>query len=169
MCLSPTRILSRTALLVRYIIPTTVGLIALTCKKETCEIYVGQSHNIPKRLEDHTNTKCRASMRYYTSVKHTFRGHELEPSYARVPYKSNSLSHRLVIETCLISLCHTVAGNKASSDNRDMNILAPIVLRYSPVNWRVLSEIQPSFNPEVVPKIYRKFFSTHNTGPHPSE
>ena len=35
----------------------------------------------------HTNANRRASMRNYTSVKHTFRGHELEPSYARVPYK----------------------------------------------------------------------------------
>ena len=101
-------------------------------------------------------------MRYYTSVKHTFRGHELEPSYSQVPYKSNSLSHRLVIETCLISLCKTVIGNKASSDNRDMNILAPIVLKASPIDWRVLSEIQPSFSPEVVPRIYRRFFSSHN-------
>ena len=50
-----------------------------------------------------------------------------------------------------------------------MNILAPIVLRSSPVNWRVLSEIQPSFNPEVVPRIDRRFFSSHNTGLHPSE
>ena len=149
---------------------TNSGIYALTCKKESCEkIYVGQSHNIPKRLEDHTNAKRRASMRYYTSVKHTFGGHELEPSYARVPYKSNSLSHRLVIETCLISLCKTVIGNKASSDNRDMNILAPIVLKSSPIDWRVLSEIQPSFNPELAPRIYRKFFSTHNNEPNSSE
>ena len=149
---------------------TNSGIYALTCKEGSCEkIYVGQSHNIPKRLEDHTNAKHRASMRYYTSVKHTFGGHELEPSYARVPYKSNSLSHRLVIETCLISLCKTVIGNKASSDNRDMNILAPIVLKSSPIDWRVLSEIQPSFNPEVVPRIYRKFFSTHNNELNSSE
>merc|ERR1712179_494498 len=89
-------------------------------------------------------------------------------SITSLPYKSNSLSHRLVIETCLISLCKTVTGNKASSDNRDMNILAPIVLRASPIDWRVLSEIQPSFSPEIVPRTYRRFFSSHNNELNPS-
>ena len=149
---------------------TNSGIYALTCKKESCgRIYVGQSQNIPKRLQDHTNAKHRSSMSYYTSVKHTFRGHELEPSHAKVPYKSNSLSHRLVIETCLISLCYTVIGNKASSNNRDMNILAPIILRSSPVDWKVLSEIQPGFNPEVVPRTYRKFFSSNTNDLHHSD
>ena len=114
------------------------------------------------------NVKHRASIRYYTLVKHTFRGYELEPSYARVSYKSNRLPHRLVIETCLISLCNTVIGNKASSNNRDMNILAPIILRSSPVDWKVLSEIQPGFNPEVVPRTYRKFFSSNTNDLHHS-
>ena len=139
---------------------TNSGIYVLTCKLDSCEkVYVGQSHNIPKRLSQHTDAKTRASMRYYTSVKHTRRGHELEPANAVVPYKSNSLSHRLIIETCLISLLNTVPGNKASSDRRDMNILAPVILKASPIDWKIVAEIQPSLNPEIAPRTYRKFFS----------
>ena len=145
---------------------TNSGIYVLTCKLDSCEkVYVGQSYNIPKRLSQHTDAKTRPSMRYYTSVKHTRRGHELEPANAVIPYKSNSLSHRLVIETCLISLLNTVPGNKASSDIRDMNILAPVILKASPIDWKIIAEIQPSFNPEMAPKTYRKFFSPpHNNG-----
>ena len=141
---------------------TNSGIYVLTCKLDSCEkVYVGQSHNIPKRLSQHTDAKTRASMRYYTSVKHTRRGHELEPANAVVPYKSNSLSHRLIIETCLISLLNTVPGNKASSDRRDMNILAPVILKASPIDWKIVAEIQPSLNPEIAPMTYRKFFLLH--------
>ena len=142
---------------------TNSGVYVLTCKNESCdEIYVGQSQDIPKRMNDHTAAKRRPSMSHYTSVKHTKRGHELMPANHRVPYTSNSLSHRLVIETCLISLCKTIKGNTSSSNNRDMNVLGPIILRASPVNWKVISEIQPNFNSEMAPRKYQKFFSAQH-------
>ena len=87
------------------------------------------------------------------------RGHDIDPAKGKRPYLSTSLSHRLVIETCLISLCNTVNGNKATSNVRDMDIIAPIVLRASPLDWRVLSEVQPGLNIDIVPRKYRPFFS----------
>ena len=132
------------------------------CKKDSCdEVYIGQSHNIHKRLGDHMAAKHRDSMSHYTSRKHTNvqRGHELMPANSLVPYKSNSLSHRLIIETCLISVSNTVYGNKTSSCNIDMTTLAPIILQASPVDWNIISEVQPNLNPAVVPRRYKSFFS----------
>ena len=39
-----------------------------------------------------------------------------------------------------------------------MDIIAPIVLRASPVDWKVLSEAQPGLNIDIVPRKYRPFF-----------
>ena len=141
-------------------VSTKSGIYVLTCKKDSCdEVYIGQSHNIPKRLNDHRAAKHRDSMRHYTSVRHTTpnaqRGHELMPDNSLVPYKSNSLSLRLIIETCLISVSNTVDGNKVSSCNKDMITLAPIILQASPVDWNIVSEVQLNLNPAVVPRRYR--------------
>ena len=88
-------------------------------------------------------------------------GCKLDHSNYLVPYKSNSLSHRLLIETSLISLCHTVKGNKASSDNRDMRTLGPMILKAAPVNWKLIAEAQPTcLNPDVAPRKYQRFFSS---------
>ena len=142
---------------------TNSGVYFITCKKEDCEeIYVGQSQNITTRLEQHIKARTNPSKMYYTSAKHTRGEHLLEPDNALIPYKSNSLSHRLIIETCFISMCKTIKGNKTSSNNRDMNILGPIILGASPIDWKVVSASQPSFNLNVVPKKYRRFFSMQN-------
>ena len=133
----------------------------LTCKNVSCdEIYVGQSHDIPEHLQQHTDAKRRPSGASYTSVKHTRRGHELMPASALFPYKSNSLSHRLIVKTCLISLCKTVKGNKSSANNRDMNILAPITLRSAPLDWKAIAAAQPNMSPEIAPRKYQRFFSS---------
>ena len=86
---------------------------------------------------------------------------KLDPSNYLVPFKSNSLHHRLLIETSLISLCRTVKGNKASSDNRDMRTLGPIVLKAAVIDWKVIAEAQPTcLNPDVAPRKYQRFFSS---------
>ena len=138
------------------------GVYIIACVKPSCEnIYVGQSQNIPKRLNDHTRAKHCSSMKYYASAKHTNlqQGHDLDSINGLVPYRSSSLSRRLIIETSLISTCNTVKGNKASSCSRDMNIIAPIILKSAPIDWKVISKAQPNFNSEIVPRKYRKFFS----------
>ena len=50
-------------------------------------------------------------------------------------------------------------GNKVSSCNKDMITLAPIILQASPVDWNIISEVQPNLNLAVVPRGYRPFFS----------
>ena len=83
-----------------------------------------------------------------------------------VPYRSKSLSHRLVVETSLIAACHTIDGNKASSSTRDINILAPMILQGASIDWRVIAEAQPTkLNPEVIPRHCRRYF--HQRGTHP--
>ena len=42
-----------------------------------------------------------------------------------------------------------------------MNIIAPIILKSAPIDWKVISKAQPSFNPEMVPRKYRRFFSSN--------
>merc|ERR1712082_595561 len=106
----------------------------LPCKKDSCDqVYVCQSQNIPKCLDDHIAAKHRLSMVHYASAQHVGRGHEIVPADSLIPYRSNSLSHRLIIETCLLSVSNTVKGNKASSCNKDMTTIIPIILQASPV------------------------------------
>ena len=116
--------------------------------------------DIPTRLQQHTDAKTRASMKYYASAKHTGRGHNLDTANGFEVYKSDSLPHRLTVETCLLSISHTIKGNKASTSNRDMNILAPMILENAPIKWNLLSEIKPPcLRIEKIPKKYRKFFT----------
>ena len=141
--------------------PSNSGVYVISCKKDDCrEIYVGQSMDIPTRLQQHTDAKTRASMKYYASAKHTGRGHNLDTANGFEVYKSDSLPHRLTVETCLLSISHTIKGNKASTSNRDMNILAPMILENAPIKWNLLSEIKPPcLRIEKIPKKYRKFFT----------
>ena len=39
-----------------------------------------------------------------------------------------------------------------------MNIIAPIILRAANIDWKVISEAQPNFNIEIVPRKNRRFF-----------
>ena len=140
---------------------TNSGVYVLTCDKDTCqEIYVGQSKDIDVRFTNMQMPRhVQRMVKSYASATHSkMPGHDIDSAKGKRPYLSTSLSHRLVIETCLISLCNTVNGNKATLNVRDMDIIAPIVLRASPVDWRVLSEVQPGLNIDIVPRKYRPFF-----------
>ncbi|CAL4069790.1 unnamed protein product, partial [Meganyctiphanes norvegica] len=125
--------------------PSKGGVYLLKCKKTDCErIYVGQSKDIPKRLTDHTGAKTQASKMYYTTAKHTGDDHEMDTSSGTVVYTSSSLPHRLVIETCMISICNTIHKNTASSCPRDMDTLAPRILSGAPIRWNLLAIVQPT-------------------------
>ena len=140
--------------------PTNSGVYLIGCKKADCEqIYVGESHDIPHRLQQHEDAKTKPSGIYYTSAKHKGGGHELDTSKELVAYKSNSKPHRLNIETCLITVCNTVRGNKASTSTRDMKTLAPKILNGAPINWKIISTVQPTcLSDEIIPKSAKKFF-----------
>ena len=44
-----------------------------------------------------------------------------------------------------------------------MNILAPMIVKGAPINWRELSKVDPScLNTQVVPRKHRSFFSHSN-------
>ena len=137
----------------------------MSCEKPSCDsVYIGQSQDIPVRLGQHTSSKTCPSLKYYVSAKHANLrdGHNTISSTCLVPYRSNSLFHRLAIETSLISSCKTIKGNKTSSCNKDMNILAPIILRAANIDWKIIAEAQPKFNSDIAPRKYRIFFSNQD-------
>ena len=145
------------------------GVYMLTCEKEPCEeVYIGQSKDIPKRLKDHADSVHQPSKESYSSGNHTRLGdgHRMMTEDEHVPYKSDSLTHRLVVETCLLTVCKTVSGNKASAATRDIDIIAPMLLKGSPINWKVIANAQPGcIDQRLVPKKYRGLFSHATRSP----
>ena len=140
--------------------PTDSGVYVLTCNNNTCdEVYVGQSANIPRRISQHIQAR-NADSESYASARHSRKeGHNLEYERPLVVYRSNSEDHRLIVETSLISLCHTIEGNKSSAVKKDIETLGPMVLKGAPINWRQLAKVKPScVNPQAVPRKYRSFF-----------
>ena len=141
--------------------PSNGGVYGMLCKKDDCgDIYIGQSHDVPTHLKQHTDVKTQASKRYYASAKHNTGGHNLDTVNGFEVYKSDSLPHRLTVETCLLSICHKVKGNKASTSTRDMDTLAPMILEEAPIKWQKLAEVRPPcLRIDKVPMKYRKFFT----------
>ncbi|CAL4122622.1 unnamed protein product [Meganyctiphanes norvegica] len=125
--------------------PTKGGVYLIRCKKSDCEeIYVGESKDIPKRLEQHEGAKRRPSSAYYSSANHNRRGHDMDTSSMLVAYRSSSKPHIICIEACLISICKTIKGNQTSASPRDMNILGPMILSGAPINWKDVAIAQPT-------------------------
>ena len=92
-------------------------------------------------------------------------GHKLDTKNEFAPYRSNSLSHRLIVETCLISACHTIRGNTKSYTVRDHDKIAPMILQGAPLDWELIAKFQPTmFNKEAIPWKHRKLFQ--QTGNH---
>ena len=54
-----------------------------------------------------------------------------------VPYKSNSITHRLIVETCLISVCNTVKNNTASA-SKDIAPIAHKIIQGIPLDWELI-------------------------------
>ena len=143
---------------------TNGGVYMLACKNNTCEeVYVGHSKNIPRRLGEHADA-ARLGRRGYSSANHSARrGHRLDTGRKLIPYKSDSITHRLVVESCLINTCKTVEGNTSSAFSEDIGLIAPMILQVAPIDWEVISKAQPSFDQRLVPRKHRGHFS-HNTG-----
>ena len=146
--------------------PLDGGAYIIPCEQASCEqVYIGQSKNTQQRLRDHAAAvRGRPCLQDYTTARHTDNqpGCKLDPNSAVVVYRSNCESHRLIIETSLITLCNTVDGNTVSSDKRNIGTLGPMILKAAPIKWRSLAEVQPrGLNPEWIPRRYKKFFSTN--------
>ena len=94
----------------------------------------------------------------YATARHIHQGLRLDIDSAVVPYRSTSVLRRRIIEACLISLCSTIEDTKASSSTRDMDIIGPIILGASPIDWKLMVASHPTHPPQVVPKACKRFF-----------
>ena len=75
-----------------------------------------------------------------------------------IVYKSESETHRLIVESCLLKLSNHIPDNTSSSFSRDIDLLAPKILKGAPLDWEIVSIAQPSFDQRAVPKKYRRLF-----------
>ena len=53
---------------------------------------------------------------------------------------------------------------KASSCVKDMDVIGPIVLEASHIDWKLVAAAHPTMPTHAVPKAYRRFFSNTNPG-----
>ena len=139
---------------------TDSGVYILGCMPPDCErVYIGQSKHIPTRLKQHDDANRLRNYKY-TSARHSrLVGHKMDTTSEFALYRSNSLSHRLIVETCLIAACHTIRGNTRSHTVRDHDKIAPMILRGAPLDWELIARFQPTkFNREAIPRKHRKLF-----------
>ena len=138
------------------------GVYMLTCENDTCDqVYVGHSKDIPRRLREHASA-ARRNQSGYSSAQHSSRrNHRMETEQPLVPYKSNSKTHRLIVETCLISVCNTVKDNTASAA-KDIAPIAHKIIQGIPLDWEVISRAQPNLDRKAIPKKHLGHF------PHPT-
>ena len=131
--------------------------------EETCgRVYVGPSQNIPRRLEEHAASVHRNSLSSYSVGKYVrLTGHSMRTDQQLVVYRSRSKPHRLVTESCLMNVSRTIPHNTSSAFSQDIDLLAPMIVKGAPLDWEIISTAQPSFDQTVVPKKYRKFFSSN--------
>ena len=132
----------------------------ISCEETCGEVHVGHSRDIPRRLEQHAASVHRDSLSGYSVGKHVRgTGHSMNTDQQLVVYKSKSKPHRLVVKSCLMKVSNTIPHNTSSSFSKDIDLLAPMVVKGAPLDWEIISKAQPSFNQRVVPKKYKKFFS----------
>ena len=150
---------------------TNAGVYMIPCEQQSCEkIYVGQSQNIPVRMENHVAAVGgRESLQRTAVARHRHNNYTLDPDKVVVAYRSSSKARRLMIETSLITLCDTVHGTKASSSVTDMDTIGPILLGASNIDWKAVSRVQHNFNPLMVPKKHRHLFRSRHTPPTPND
>ena len=145
--------------------PTTTkgGVYMITCEKDTChQVYVGQSKDVPRRLKEHADSVHQPSKDSYSSGQHTRKGdgHRMMTEQELVPYKSDSYTHRLLVETSLMTVCKKVQDNKASGASRDIDLIAPMILKGAPINWKAIARAEPRcVDHRKVPKKYQGLFS----------
>ena len=140
------------------------GVYILKCKDSSCDkVYVGESSYFPRRFDEHRRAigGVPCMKRYATARhKHPGSGLMLDPDNALIPYRSSSLLHRQTIEASLITLFNTIRHMKATFSVKDMDIIGPIILGASSIDWRLISVAQTHLSSQVVPKAYRRFFSS---------
>ena len=149
--------------------PVVGGVYIMECNNSECErVYVGQARDIPKRFNDHRLAKSRGDISYSTVNHSKLAGHDMDTSSGITSFESDSLSHRLVVETSLIHACNTIRGNKSTASTRDIDLLAPIILRGAALDWNAIARIQPNtFKYNVIPRKHLKLFRHNFNVPEP--
>ena len=138
------------------------GVYMIPCEDTCGRVYVGHSKDIPKRLRDHAASVWRSSSHSYSVGNHVNdTGHSMKTDLQLVAYKSKSLTHRLVIESCLLKVSNTIRNNTSSAFSEDIDLLAPMILKGTPLDWEAISIAQPYFDQRAIPKKYKKFFSNN--------
>ena len=144
----------------------------MECKNsEYKRVYVGQAQDIPKRFNDQRLAKSRGDISYSTVNHSKLVGHDIDTSSGITSYEFDSLSHRLVVEASLIHACNTIRGNKSTASTRDIDLLAPMILRGAALDWKVIARVQPStFRSNAIPRKHLKLFnlSSNVSGPTPA-
>ena len=84
-------------------------------------------------------------------------------------YESDSMSHRLVVESSLIHACNTIRRNKSTASTRDIDLLAPMILKGASLDWTAIARVQPnSFRTNAIPRKHLKLFKHSSNVPGPS-
>ena len=61
-----------------------------------------------------------------------------------------------------MQVCNTIDENTQSAFTPDIDILAPMILKGTPLDWNIVSIAQPNLCQRVIPKKHRKFFSNNS-------
>ena len=135
------------------------GVYMIPCEDTCGKVYIGHSQNIPRRLGEHAASVYRDSLRSYSVGKHSRKyGHSMKTDLQLVAYKSKSKTHRLIVESCLMQVSNTIDENTPSAFTPDIDLLAPMILKGAPLDWKIIAIAQPRFYQRAIPKKHRKFF-----------
>ena len=78
------------------------------------------------------------------------------------------MSHRLLIETSFIHDCKTIRGNKSTAPTRNIDLLAPMILKGAALDWKAIVRVQPNtFRPNAIHKKHLKLFKHSSNVPGP--
>ena len=144
--------------------PMESGVYIYKCADSSCDkVYVGETNHYPRRFDEHRRAirgSDSVQVQKHATARHIHHssGLKLDPDSPVIVYRSSSRLHRQTIEGTMITLFNTVAHTKANSNVKDMDIIGPIILGASPIDWRLVAIAQPNLDRRVVPKAYRRFF-----------
>ena len=61
-----------------------------------------------------------------------------------------------------MKLSNTIPHNKSTAFSEDIDLLALMVLKGTPLDWKAVSIAQPHFDQRAIPKRHKKFFSNNS-------
>ena len=127
-----------------------------TCNDPPCDkVYVGETDYYPRRFDEHSRAiGGQPSLASYATVRHNTpnSGHKMDADNPLIIYRSSSRLYRQTIETSCIENFNMVSHTKANSCVKDMDLIGPIILGASSIDWRLIAVAQPNLRLSAVPK-----------------